>query len=176
MEIIKRLIRTIPDFPRPGIQFRDVTTLLSDGEGFRHAIEVIASRHPTGSIDKIAGIEARGFVFGAAAAHRLGVGFIPVRKQGKLPFAAIGRDYELEYGTDRIEIHADAVVPGERVLLIDDLIATGGTAEAAAMLLCDAGAHLVECCFVVELPALGGRRRLVDRGHAVFSVCEFEGH
>ena len=173
---IKSRIRTIPDYPSKGIMFRDITTLLKDAEGLRLTIAAMVERYGPMKIDKVAGIEARGFMFGAILAHELGVGFIPVRKKGKLPFTVIGHDYALEYGTDRIEIHIDAITTGERVLLIDDLIATGGTAEAACLLIEKIGGVVVECGFVIDLPELGGRKKLEAAGQKVFSLCEFEGH
>jgi adenine phosphoribosyltransferase len=170
------LIRTIPDYPKPGILFRDITTLLKDPAGFRGAVDAIVARHLGGGISQVAGIEARGFILGGAVAHQLGAGFIPVRKQGKLPHDTIGHDYALEYGTDRVEIHLDAVVPGQRVLLVDDLIATGGTAEAAITLLRRAGAVVAEACFVIDLPDLGGARRIGAMGVPVHSLVAFPGH
>lgn len=155
--------------------FRDITTLLKDATGFRTTINEFVNRYTAQRVDKVAGIESRGFIIGAALAFQLGAGFIPIRKQGKLPFDKIGHDYELEYGVDRVEMHVDAVTRGERVLLVDDLVATGGTAEAACTLLQKAGAEVVECCFVVDLPDLGGRKRLERRGVAVYALCEFEG-
>lgn len=175
MSAIKSYIRTIPDYPHAGIQFRDITTLLKHPEGLRLVTEIISSRYQSMKIGKIAGIEARGFIIGAAVAYHLGVGFVPVRKKGKLPAATVGCDYQLEYGHDRIEIHTDAIETGERVLLVDDLIATGGTAEAAARLISGMGGEIVECCFVIDLPDIGGRVRLQDQGYKVFSLCEFEG-
>jgi len=172
---IKSLIRTIPNYPKAGIMFRDITTLLVDPQGFRTAINLMVNRYTGQRIDKVAGIEARGFIFGAPVAHQLGAGFVPVRKQGKLPGDTVEHHYDLEYGTDTIEMHADAIVAGDRVLLVDDLIATGGTAEAAVTLIEKAGAKVVECCFLVDLPDVGGRRRLEGAGHKVFALCEFEG-
>lgn len=172
---IKSRIRTIPDFPKPGIQFRDITSLLKDAEGFRLAVDQLVARYRGERIDKVAGIEARGFILGACVAHRLERGFIPIRKKGKLPGARIGHDYALEYGTDRVEIHSDAVERDEAVLVVDDLLATGGTAEAAVVLLESVGARVVGCGFVIELPDLGGRARLEQRQVEVFSLCEFEG-
>ena len=176
MTDLKRLIRTIPDYPKPGILFRDITTLLADGPGLRETIAILAERYRDRRIAKVAGIEARGFILGGALAERLGVGFVPIRKRGKLPFETIGHDYELEYGTDRVEIHRDAVVPGERVVLIDDLIATGGTALAGHTLLRSLGAEVVEACFVIDLPDLGGRKRLDGAGCPSFAVIDFPGH
>jgi adenine phosphoribosyltransferase len=172
---IKTLIRTIPHYPHQGIMFRDITTLLKDPIGLRSTIDQIAKRYKGQPISKVAGIESRGFIVGAPVAYLLGVGFVPIRKKGKLPADTIGHDYELEYGADRIEIHTDAISQGERVLLVDDLIATGGTAEAAAALVAKMGAEVVECCFIVDLPDVGGRKRLEKLGLKVFALCEFEG-
>jgi adenine phosphoribosyltransferase len=172
---IKTLIRTIPHYPKQGIQFRDITTLLKDAAGFRVAVSELAKRHSQNRIDKVAGIESRGFIIGGAIAFQLGVGFVPIRKKGRLPSATIGQDYELEYGSDRVEMHVDAIAGGERVLLVDDLVATGGTAGAAAALIEEAGGQVVECCFVIDLPDVGGRRRLEAKGYKVFALCEFEG-
>ena len=172
---IKSRIRTVPHYPKQGIQFRDITTLLKDPVGLRVTIDELAKRYADMKIDKIAGIEARGFILGAPLAYVLGKGFIPIRKKGKLPAETIGHDYELEYGTDRIEIHTDAIQKGEKVLLVDDLIATGGTADAACKLITKMGGEIVECCFVIDLPDIGGRTRLEKHGHKVFTLCEFEG-
>lgn len=172
---IKSLIRTIPHYPKQGIQFRDVTTLLKDPIGFRIMIDELAKRYSGQKIDKIAGIEARGFIIGSALAYKLGLGFVPIRKHGKLPAETIGHDYALEYGNDRIEIHTDAIGKNEKILLVDDLIATGGTAEAAAVLIAKLGGMVVECAFVIDLPDVGGRKRLEQKGYSVFSLCEFEG-
>jgi len=172
---IKSRIRTIPDYPKPGIMFRDITTLLLDPQGFCLTIERLVASYADRPIDKVAGIEARGFILGGAVADHLRKGFVPVRKKGKLPWTTIGQDYELEYGVDRVEIHTDAVAAGERILLIDDLIATGGTAAAAVQLIEQAGGHIVGCAFVIDLPDLGGRRRLEDAGHATTTLCAFEG-
>lgn len=172
---IKSRIRTIPHYPRQGIQFRDITTLLKDPLGFRIAIDELVNRYTGQRIDKIAAIESRGFIIGAPLAYWLGVGLVPVRKPGKLPAETIGHDYALEYGHDRVEIHTDAIAKGEKVLLIDDLIATGGTAEAAATLIEKLGGEIIECAFVVDLPDVGGRARLEHKGYKVFALCEFEG-
>jgi len=172
---LKSLIRTIPHYPKQGIQFRDITTLLKDPIGFRMVIDAFAQHCATQSIDKIAGIEARGFIVGAALAYKLGLGFVPIRKSGKLPAETIGHDYALEYGADRVEIHTDAIAQGERVLLVDDLIATGGTAEASVALLQKLGGVVVGCAFVINLPDLGGAQRLSDAGLMPYSLCEFEG-
>ena len=173
---IKKLIRTVPDYPKPGIMFRDITTLIKDPIGLNLIVKEFCSRYARLRIDKVVGIESRGFIIGAPIAYELGVGFIPIRKKGKLPAKTIGCDYALEYGTDRIEVHSDAILEGENILLIDDLIATGGTAEAAITLISRCGGVGVECAFVVDLPELGGKKRLEALGAAVFSLTEFEGH
>ncbi len=172
---IKSLIRTIPHYPKQGIMFRDITTLLKDPIGLRVVIDELAKRYADMKIDKVVGIESRGFIIGAPLAYLLGVGFVPIRKPGKLPAETIGHDYELEYGRDRVEIHTDAISSGERVLLVDDLIATGGTAEAAASLIEKIGGEIVECAFVIDLPDVGGRKCLEKHGYKVFALCEFEG-
>ena len=172
---LKSRIRTIPGYPRPGIQFRDITTLLKDAFGFGKLVDDLVQPFVGKRIDAVAGIEARGFIIGGAVAHQLRTGFIPVRKKGKLPWDTIGQDYELEYGTDRVEIHRDAVAEGETVLVVDDLIATGGTALATLDLLRRAGAEIVGCSFVVDLPDLGGRKRLEKKGVSVLTLVEFEG-
>lgn len=173
---LKALIRTVPDFPKPGIQFRDITTLLADGPGFRELVTRMAAHCASLGIDKIAGIEARGFILGGGLAIHLGVGLVLIRKRGKLPFDTVGHDYQLEYGADRVEIHRDAVGSGERVVLIDDLMATGGTALAGLTLLRGLGAVVPAACFAVELPDLGGRARLEAAGCRVHSELTFEGH
>jgi adenine phosphoribosyltransferase len=173
---LSALIRSIPDYPKPGILFRDITTLLGHAEGFRATIDAFAARYAGKRIRKVAGIEARGFILGGALADRLGAGFVPVRKRGKLPHETVGQDYALEYGTDRVEMHVDAVGRGERVLLIDDLIATGGTAEAATLLLRGCGAEVVEACFVIDLPDLGGKARIEKLGVAAHALLAFPGH
>lgn len=172
---IKSLIRTIPHYPRQGIQFRDITTLLKDPTGFRMVIDALSQHYSAKKIDKIAGVEARGFIIGAALACKLGVGFVPIRKSGKLPAQTVGHDYALEYGADRVEIHVDAVDKGEQVLLVDDLIATGGTAEASIALLEKLGGVVMGCAFVIDLPDLGGSKRLTERGIKTVALCEFEG-
>jgi adenine phosphoribosyltransferase len=172
----KTVIRTIPDYPKPGIMFRDITTLLGSPRAFRRAVDELVQPYAGAKIDGVAGLEARGFILGGAVAHQLGVGFIPVRKKGKLPFSVIGEDYALEYGTDRVEIHTDAIKPGERVLLIDDLIATGGTAMAGIRLLERAGAEVIGCSFVIDLPELGGADKLRALGKPVSTLVAFEGH
>ena len=172
---IKSLIRTIPDYPRPGIQFRDITTLLQNAEGLRIAVDRLSEPYLGERVDKVAGIEARGLILGGAVAVKLGAGFVPVRKKGKLPWETIGESYELEYGTDCIEIHTDAIVAGERILLVDDLIATGGTAEAAIRVVERSGGSIVGCAVVIDLPDLGGRARIEATGHTLVALCRFEG-
>ena len=175
-EDIASLIRTIPDFPQPGIAFRDITTLIRHGEGFAATIAMLAERAQAAGATAIAGMEARGFIFGAATAARLGVGFVPVRKPGKLPMPTIGIDYALEYGTDRLEIDPGAITPGARVVIIDDLIATGGTALAATELLRRAGAVVDHALFVIDLPDLGGAETLRGASLMVEALCHFPGH
>lgn len=172
---IKKLIRTIPDFPEPGIMFRDVTTLFQDPEGFRTVIEILRERYADQEIDAVVGVESRGFIVGAPLALALGCAFIPMRKPGKLPAATHSETYELEYGTDELHIHVDAIKPGERVLIIDDLLATGGTARAAARLVRHCEGFIVEAAFIVDLPDLKGHEKLEDDGVPVFAICEFEG-
>ncbi|MBT5435462.1 MAG: adenine phosphoribosyltransferase [Alphaproteobacteria bacterium] len=172
---LKSLIRTIPDHPHEGIMFRDITTLFGDARGFRRTVDELVQPYAGEKIDAVAGIEARGFILGGAVAHQLSVGFIPVRKKGKLPWKTIGADYALEYGTDRVEIHEDAVVPGSRVLVVDDLIATGGTTAAGIELLRKAGAEIVACSFVIELPELGGAKVLADLGVPFHALLQFDG-
>ena len=173
---LKSLIRTIPDYPKPGILFRDITTLIENPEGFRESVEQIATRHRGVGITHVAGIEARGFIFGAGVAIALGVGFVPVRKKGKLPGETIGQNYALEYGVDTIEIHADVIDGNDKVLLVDDLIATGGTALAATQLLRRTGATVANAAFVIDLFDLGGAAKLRDVGLEVFKLIDFEGH
>ena len=172
---LKALVRTIADFPRPGIQFRDITTLLLDPRGLAESVKRLAALHGA-AFDLVAGIEARGFIFGAAVARELGCGLLLVRKDGKLPGATIGEDYALEYGTDRIVLHEDAIVPGQRVLLIDDLIATGGTARAAVRLIRKAGGRVGAAAFVIDLPDLGGADALREDDVAVGALMAFGGH
>ena len=172
---LKSAIRTIPDYPKPGIQFRDVTTLIGDARAFRVAIDRMVQPWAGAKIDKVAGTEARGFILGGAVAHQLSVGFVPVRKRGKLPHRTLIEEYELEYGTDAIEIHVDAIEEGDRVLLVDDLIATGGTAEASIKLLQRAGATVVGAAFIIDLPGLGGAKRIEALGVPVSSLVAYEG-
>ena len=172
---VKDYIRTIADFPHEGIMFRDVTTLFSDPRGFRMAIDQLLHPYAGQPIDKVVGLEARGFILGGAIAHQLSVGFVPVRKKGKLPGTTISQDYKLEYGEAIVEIHDDALKPGERVLVVDDLLATGGTAEAGIKLLERLGADIIGCAFVIDLPELGGRKKLEALGMDVYSLCEFDG-
>ncbi len=173
---LKALIRTIPGYPKPGIMFRDITTLIGHAEGFRETIRQMGGAFDASEINVVAGIEARGFIVGAAIADRLGVGFVPIRKKGKLPGKAIGQDYALEYGTDVIEMHEDAITPGTKVLIADDLIATGGTAEAAVKLIRRTGAHVSGAVFIVDLPDLGGMARLAQMGVKTRALIAFEGH
>ena len=172
---IKSRIRTIPDHPKAGVMFRDITTLLQHPKGLREAIDGLCAAFAGMRVDKVAGIEARGFILGGAVAHQLGAGFVPVRKKGKLPWKTVGQDYALEYGTDRVEMHTDAIAPGEEILLVDDLIATGGTISAALDLIERIGGRVVGCAFVIDLPDLGGSQRLRARGVHVHALCEFEG-
>lgn len=176
LEDLKQLVRTIPDFPAPGILFRDITTLIGHGEGFAASVDHLAQRAAAAGAETIAGMEARGFIFGAAVAARLGIGFVPVRKPGKLPVPTLGIDYALEYGSDRLEIDPGAISPGERVVIVDDLIATGGTALAAAALLRQAGAQVDHALFVIDLPDLAGAQRLRDAGVTVDALMDFSGH
>lgn len=176
MDHLKRLIRTIPDYPKPGIMFRDVTTLLRDANGFEEAIIALAKPFEGQNVDAVAGIEARGFILGGAVADRLGCGFIPIRKKGKLPWKTIGQEYTLEYGVDAIEIHEDAIRQGERILIIDDLIATGGTADAATKLVRRSGGEVVGAAFVIDLPDLGGLKKLEATGVRCHALVSFEGH
>jgi len=172
---IKSKIRTIQNYPIDGVMFRDITTLFKDPEGLREAINIFAERYKDMQIDKIAAIESRGFLIGAPLAYLLNVGLVLIRKPGKLPAETIKQDYKLEYGTDQIEIHIDAIKEGERVLIVDDLIATGGTVEAAVKLLQKMKGEVLECCFIIDLPDIGGSKKLESMGQNVFSLCEFEG-
>lgn len=173
---VKDYIRTIADFPHEGILFRDVTTLFLDARGFRTAIDQLLHPYAGVRIDKVAALEARGFILGGAIAHQLSRGFVPIRKKGKLPGTTIAQDYKLEYGEAIMEIHDDALQPGERVLLVDDLLATGGTAEAGIKLIERLGASVIGCAFVIDLPDLGGRNRLEALGMDVHALCQFDGH
>lgn len=175
-EALKSLIRTVPDFPAPGIQFRDITTLLGHGEGLAATMKHLARAAELAGAQAIAGMEARGFIFATGVAVELGVGFIPVRKPGKLPVVTIGVDYALEYGTDRLEVDPSSIAAGQKVVIVDDLIATGGTALAAAELLRQAGAVVEQALFVIDLPELGGAQRLRDAGITVDALMAFDGH
>jgi adenine phosphoribosyltransferase len=172
----KSIIRSIPDYPKPGIIFRDITTLLGHAHAFRGAVDELVRPYRGVRIDRVAGIEARGFILGGAVAHQLSVGFVPVRKKGKLPWQVISEDYALEYGTDRVEIHTDAVQHGEHIVVVDDLIATGGTCFAAIRLLERAGAKVIGCSFVIDLPDLGGAEKLRALGKEVKTLVTFPGH
>jgi adenine phosphoribosyltransferase len=176
MQDLKSLIRTIPDHPKPGIMFRDVTTLLGDAQGFKAAVARMAEPFRTEPVDAVAGIEARGFILGGAIADRLGCGFIPIRKKGKLPWRTIAQSYQLEYGVDTVEMHIDAVAKGDRILIVDDLIATGGTAEAAVKLVRRAEGTVIGATFVIDLPDLGGAARLKALGVESRAIVAFEGH
>jgi adenine phosphoribosyltransferase len=176
MTDLTALVRTIPDYPKPGIMFRDITTLILDPKGFTKVVNDLAEFAAGMGITKVAGIEARGFIIGGALAHRMSLGFVPLRKKGKLPYQTIVESYELEYGTDQIEMHLDAVNAGDSVLLIDDLIATGGTALAGVRLLQRGGAKVAACAFVIDLPDLGGAARLEAQGLKVHSLIAFGGH
>ncbi|MEJ8563116.1 adenine phosphoribosyltransferase [Yoonia sp. GPGPB17] len=175
MKTVQDYIRTIPDFPHEGIMFRDVTTLFSDPRGFRIAIDQLLHPYAGQPIDKVVGLEARGFILGGAIAHQLSLGFVPIRKKGKLPGKTIEQDYVLEYGTATMEVHDDALQPGEKVLLVDDLLATGGTAEAGIKLIERMGAEVIGCAFVIDLPDIGGRKKLEALGMNVHALCQFEG-
>ncbi len=172
---LKALVRSIPDYPKAGIIFRDITTLLQHPGGFRKAVDELVQPFAGVTISKVAGIEARGFILGGAVAHQLSVGFIPIRKKGKLPWQTISVEYELEYGSDEVEIHIDSFEAGDRILLVDDLIATGGTASAATQLVRDGGGEVVGASFVIDLPDLGGSRRLEELGVPVRTLMQFEG-
>ncbi len=172
---VKDYIRTIPDFPHEGIMFRDVTTLFSDPRGFRICIDQLLSPYAGERIDKVVGLEARGFILGGAVAHQLSVGFVPIRKKGKLPGKTIEQAYQLEYGEAVMEVHDDAILPGEKILVVDDLLATGGTCEASIKLIERLGGEIVSAAFVIDLPELGGRERLEKMGIDLHWLCEFEG-
>ena len=176
MKNLKSLVRTIPDHPKPGIMFRDVTTLFGDAQGFKACIAQMTEPYRVQPVDAIAGIEARGFILGGAMADKLGCGFIPIRKKGKLPWKVHRQSYALEYGEDTIEIHQDAVGKGDRILIVDDLIATGGTAEAAAKLIRRCEGEIVGAAFVIDLPEIGGAAKLKAMGIDVFALMAFEGH
>jgi adenine phosphoribosyltransferase len=176
MTDLKSTIRSIPDYPKPGVVFRDITTLLGDARAFRRTVDELVQPWPGSKIDKIAGIEARGFILGGAVAHQLSAGFVPIRKKGKLPHETVRVAYSLEYGIDEMEMHRDAITPGDRVILVDDLIATGGTAAGAIQLLRNLGADLVAAVFVIDLPELGGAERLRGMGVTVRTLMTFEGH
>jgi len=169
-----KYIRNIPDFPKPGILFRDVTTLIQDGRAFKATVDILVKKYKGKKIDKVVAVEARGFIFGAAIAHKLGVGFVPVRKKGKLPYKTNSVTYNLEYGTDTLEIHKDAVTPGERVIIVDDLLATGGTAKGVTELVEDLGGKIISIAFIIELFDLNGRDKL--KGYNICSLIKFPGH
>ena len=169
-------IRTIPDYPQPGIMFRDITTLLGNARAFRRAVDELVQPYAGIRVDKVAALEARGFILGGAVAHQLSCGFVPIRKKGKLPYTVIGESYALEYGQDRVEVHIDAFQKGDHVLLVDDLIATGGTASAGIRLMERAGAEVIGCSFVIDLPELGGATKLRALGKPVNTLVSFEGH
>jgi len=173
---LKAAIRTIPDYPKSGIMFRDITTLLGNARAFRRAVDELVQPWAGSKVDQVAGIEARGFILGGAVAHQLSAGFVPIRKKGKLPHTTVRIAYSLEYGVDEMEMHADAIQPGQRVILIDDLIATGGTAEGAVKLLRQIGAEVIAACFIVDLPELGGAAKLRKMDVPVRTLMAFEGH
>ena len=173
---LKATVRTIPDYPKPGILFRDITTLLADARAFRRAVDELVQPWAGLKIDKVAGMEARGFIIGGAVAHQLSAGFVPIRKKGKLPYKSVRIAYSLEYGIDEMEMHDDAVEKGDRVILVDDLIATGGTAEGAVKLLRQVGAEVLAACFIIDLPELGGADKIRKLGVPVRTLIAFEGH
>src|SRR6266700_1400194 len=173
---LKAAIRTIPDYPKPGIMFRDITTLLGNARAFRRAVDELVQPWAGRKIDKVAGMEARGFILGGAVAHQVSAGFVPIRKKGKLPHKRVSIGYSLEYGIDEMEMHEDAVAKGERVILVDDLIATGGTAEGAVKLLRQLGAEVLAACFIIDLPDLGGAAKLRQLDVPVRTLMAFEGH
>ncbi len=174
---IKSMIRTVPNYPKKGIMFRDITTLIKDAVGLRLVVDGMTQRYLRAEFgfDAVVGIESRGFIIGGALAYALGKGFIPIRKKGKLPAEVVSQEYALEYGTDRIEVHRDAIAKGDRVLLVDDLLATGGTATAAAALVEQLGGSVVEMAFIVDLPEVGGRKKLTEKGYRIFTLTEFAG-
>ncbi|BAT59215.1 adenine phosphoribosyltransferase [Variibacter gotjawalensis] len=173
---LRDAIRTIPDYPKPGIMFRDITTLLGNARAFRRTVDELVQPWAGSKVDKVAGIEARGFILGGAVAHQVSAGFVPIRKKGKLPHTTVRVAYSLEYGIDEMEMHEDAVTKGERVVLVDDLIATGGTAEGAVKLLKQMGADIVAACFIVDLPELGGAEKIRKLGVPVRTLVSFDGH
>src|SRR5579864_7527032 len=173
---IQESIRAIPDYPKPGVMFRDITTLMGNARTFRRVVDELVEPWTTAKVDRVAGIEARGFILGGAIAHQLAAGFVPIRKKGKLPFTTVRVAYSLEYGLDEMEMHRDAVQPGERIILVDDLIATGGTAEAAVKLLRSLGAQILAACFIIDLPELGGAARLAGLEVPVRTLVAFSGH
>ena len=175
-QTLRDAIRTIPDYPKPGILFRDITTLLGNARAFRRAVDELVHPYAGAKVDQVAGIEARGFILGGAIAHQISAGFVPIRKKGKLPHETVRVAYSLEYGVDEMEMHKDAVKPGQKVILVDDLIATGGTAEGAVKLLRQMGADIVAACFIVDLPDLGGRAKLEALGVDVRTLVAYEGH
>lgn len=175
-EFIKQHIRTVPDWPQAGVQFRDITTLLQDPKVFRVLIDIFLARYAEAKLDLVAGMDARGFILGSVVAYELNIGFVPIRKKGKLPFTTVSESYELEYGSATVELHTDACKAGDRVLLIDDLIATGGTMMAGKKLLERLGAVVVEGAVIVDLPELGGSKLVEDTGLTLFKVCDFSGH
>ncbi len=175
LELVRSLIRTVPDWPKPGVMFRDITPLLQDPVAFRALIDLFVYRHMRQRIDAVVGIDARGFILGSALAYALNVGFVPVRKKGKLPYQKVTQSYELEYGNDTVELHVDAVKPGQRVLLVDDLVATGGTMIAAIKLLQQLGGNVVEALAIVDLPELGGSKLIAQTETPFFNLCQFEG-
>jgi adenine phosphoribosyltransferase len=175
MKTVKDYIRTIVDFPHEGIMFRDVTTLFADPRGMRLAIDQLLAPYVGQHIDKVVGLEARGFIIGGAIAHQLSIGFVPIRKKGKLPGAVISEEYKLEYGEAVVEVHDDAISAGEKILVVDDLLATGGTAEAGIKLVERLGGEIVGCAFIIDLPELGGRKRLEDLGYDIHALCQFNG-
>jgi adenine phosphoribosyltransferase len=173
---LRDAIRNIPNYPKPGIMFRDITTLLGDARAFRRAVDELVQPWAGMKIDKVAGVEARGFILGGAVAHQVSAGFVPIRKKGKLPYKAVSIGYSLEYGIDEMEMHEDAIDRGERVILVDDLVATGGTAEAAVKLLQQIGANVLAACFIIDLPDLGGAEKIRKLGVPVRTLVSFEGH